>query len=332
MRPTVVDIARIAGVSRTTVSNVMNGRDKCTTAVRDRVLGAARELGYSRNMAAKTLVDHRSDLIGLVLPSYINSQLLTKSPFYNLVIDAVDSALRETSQYDLIIHCTPHSSDKGSIREWTMHRSLDGLILVGDFPDTELADLDRQGVPMVLIDSYECALNSPIRVNTDDEYGGYLAGRHLISQGCETFAVCTTDIVHSAVNQQRLAGFSRALGEAGYAYRHFEAQNNLFDGGMDLADRVMRSNPGGIFAVNDVLAAGLVKGLVARGCLIPTETRVIGFDNLDICTWITPSLSTIDQDIFNKATVAIRLLLEAVGGGIPARRIVLPVCLVERDS
>lgn len=332
MRPTVIDIAAAAGVSRTTVSNVMNRRDKYTPEVRDRVLAAARELGYTRNMAAKTLVDHRSNLIGLVLPSYMNSQLLTKSPFYNLIIDGIDDALRATGRYDLLIHCAAVGENTDAIREWAMLRSLDGLILVGEFPDAALRDLDERALPMVLIDAYECALDSPIRVNTDDEYGGFLAGRYLVSRGAKKAAVCSTDIGNSLVNQRRLAGLKRALDEAGLECRNFEAANNLFEGGLDIARKIAEYAPDSVFAMNDVLAAGLMKGLVKEGIRIPEDLRMVGFDNLEICSQITPELTTIDQDIFGKATLAIKLLLEAIGGGNPPRRVVLPVKLVERNT
>lgn len=310
----------------------MNGREKYSPEVRDRVLAAARELGYTRNMAAKTLVDHRSNLIGLVLPSYMNSQLLTKSPFYNLVIDGIDGALRETGRYDLLIHCAAAGGNSEAIREWAMLRSLDGLILVGEFPDDALRDLDTRGLPMVLIDAYECALDGPIRVNTDDEYGGFLAGKYLAGKGARKIAVCSTDIRHSVVNQRRLSGLTRSLGETGLTAVNFEAPNNLFEGGLAIAPQIAAFKPDAVFAMNDVLAAGLVKGLTARGLRIPGDLSVVGFDNLDICGHITPELTTIDQDIFGKAGMAIKLLLEAIAGGNPPRRIVMPVRLVERQT
>lgn len=329
MRPTVIDIAKAAGVSRTTVSNVMNRRDRCSAEVRDRVLLAAKELGYTRNMAAKTLVDHRSSLVGLVFPSYLDSRLLTKSPFYNLIIDAVDGKLRGTAQYDLIIHC---ASSERSIRDWALYRSLDGLILVGDFPDGELEDLDRRKLPMVIIDGYTSSLEGPIRVNTDDEEGGYLAGREFVRRGCRRCGAVTTDIVHSPVNQRRLSGFRRALREEGLAFSHFEAINNFFDGGLDSAPRVAESSCGGIFAVNDMLAAGLLRGLQELGKRIPDDLGLIGFDNLDIAEWVSPELTTVDQDIFQKGTAAIEYLLEAIEGGNPDRSHVLPVRLVRRKT
>ena len=332
MRATVVDIARAVGVSRTTVSNVMNGRAKCSVEVRERVLQAARELGYTRNMAAKTLVERRSDLIGLVLPSYIDEQLLTKSPFYNLVIDAVNATLRTDALYDLIINCVSSAERSDAIREWAMLRSLDGLIVVGDFPEDALRPLAESRLPMVFIDSYRSSLETPILVNIDDEAGGYKAARHLLDRGYERITICTSDIANSAVNQRRRSGFQRALQEAGLASRHIEAANNFFEGGLAIADVILDSGSDAVFAVSDAMAAGIVKRLVGRGVRIPEDFGVIGFDNLDICEQMVPELTTIDQDIFGKGKAAVTLLMRAIRGEESERRLVMPTRLIQRKT
>jgi DNA-binding LacI/PurR family transcriptional regulator len=330
-RATIIDVAKAAGVSRTTVSNVMNGKSKCSSETRENILKAARQLGYMRNMAAKTLVEQRSSLIGLVLPTYIDERLLTKSPFYNLIIDAVNSQLRETEDYDLIINCVSRNK-MSTVLDWTMKRSLDGLILVGDFPSESLSELDSLRIPMVFIDSYRCELQSSIFVNTEDEAGGYMATRYLVNKGYSRIAICTSDIRGSAVNQQRRKGYRRALAESGLEESLFEAANNFFDGGVAIADEILARKADAVFVTNDSLATGIVNRLVALGIPIPEEFGVIGFDNLDICSQIVPELTTIDQDIFGKGKAAVKLLLEAIDNGLSPRRLILPTRIVSRQT
>jgi DNA-binding LacI/PurR family transcriptional regulator len=331
MRATIIDIAEASGVSRTTVSNVMNGKEKCSSETRERVLDAARKLGYMRNMAAKTLVEQRSSLIGLVLPTYIDEQLLTHSPFYNLIIDAVNSRLRETEDYDLIINCVAPSRTS-TILEWAMKRSLDGLILLGDFSEECLNELASLRIPLVFIDSYRCKLKNSILVNTDDASGGYLATRYLVDKGYARIAICTSDIAGSAVNQERYRGYRKALAESGLEESFFEARNNIFDGGAPIADELLARKADAVFVTNDALAAGVVKRLCALGVKLPKEFGVIGFDNLDICSQMTPELTTVDQDIFGKGKAAMELLLKALNGEKPPHKLVMPTRVVSRQT
>jgi DNA-binding LacI/PurR family transcriptional regulator len=331
MRATIIDIAEASGVSRTTVSNVMNGRSKCSQETRERVLAAARALNYMPNMAARTLVEQRSNLIGLVLPTYIDEQLLTHSPFYNLIIDAVNSRLREAEDYDLIINCVA-TTRAATIREWAMRRCLDGLILVGDFPDECLAELDSLSIPMVFIDSYACRLELAMLVNTDDEAGGYLATKHLVDKGFSRICICTSDLRGSAVNQERYKGYRRAIAEAGRPELFLEAENNIFAGGARLADELLARGADAAFVTNDALAAGVVKRLVSLGVAIPKDFGLVGFDDLDICSQMSPELTTVNQDIFGKGKAAMELLLRALRGEKPDRRIVLPTHLVSRQT
>lgn len=100
---TIIDVARAANVSRTTVSNVLNGNGGYSEETRQSVVEAARRLGYKPNLAARSLITRSSRLIGLILPSYVSSDTLTNSPFYNIIMDSIYSVLRLEAYYDLII-------------------------------------------------------------------------------------------------------------------------------------------------------------------------------------------------------------------------------------
>ena len=115
MSVTVIDVAKEAGVSRTTVSNVFSGKDKCSSETRETVLAAAKKLGYKPNLAARSLITNQSRLIGMILPSYVDTNTLTNSPFYNIIMDSVYSVLRDEAYYDLIIFSVPCKIKLGSL-------------------------------------------------------------------------------------------------------------------------------------------------------------------------------------------------------------------------
>jgi LacI family transcriptional regulator len=332
VRATILDIARLAGVSRTTVSNVMNGSSKCLPETVEKVRRIADELGYQPNQAARSLVNQRSNMIGLILPSYIDKRILTKSPFFNLIIDAVNAALREVSSFDLLINCVNRNNDPHKVVEWALQRNLAGLIFVGDFNDSSLDRLGTAQIPMVFIDNYDFQPRLGIFINNDDVRGGYLATRHLIERGYRRIACCSSNTVESPVNQRRHAGYRQALQEAGLPEMLVETQNIFFEDGVEQAGRLREQKADGAFAVSDTLALGIIKGLVGLGMAVPGDIGVVGFDNIESSAQFIPALSTIDQNIYQKGHLAVDLLLEAIAKGIEPRHVSLPVNLVIRQS
>src|SRR5512141_1523578 len=154
MRVTVVDVAKEAGVSRTTVSNVFSGKDKCSDETRAAVLAAAKKLGYKPNLAARSLITNQSRLIGMILPSYVDTNTLTNSPFYNIIMDGVYSVLRDEAYYDLLIFSVPYREKLLQVSEWIDARNVDGILALGEYDQTFLKDLNSKGIPVVFIDNY----------------------------------------------------------------------------------------------------------------------------------------------------------------------------------
>lgn len=336
MAATIVDIAERTGVSRTTVSNILNGRFKCSAETRERVLQAAREMDYQPNFAARTLVRRRSGLVGLVLPAYVDGRALSDSPFYNILIDAIAVGLGGADARDLIIKGPAEASAGGQIGAWARSRNLEGLILVGDWREEEIRA--GAGLPLVFVDNY--AEGGPgIYLNIDDSGGAALATTHLLERGYRRIAFCSTPPQDSAVNTRRYQGYCSALAASGREPLLLDPGGISWEAGRAAAPALASSGADALCVSSDVLALGILRGLTEAGVAVPGDMGILGFDNIAEAARSEPGLTTVDQDIYGKGLEAARLLLSAMEGGAPElemvegrARLVRPVTLVKRGS
>ncbi len=336
MRITVIDVAKAAGVSRTTVSNVFSGKGKYSNETREAVLEAAKKLGYKPNLAARALITNRSRLIGLILPSYVDANTLTNSPFYNIIIDSIYSVLRLEACYDLIIYSVPDKDQLARVNDWIDMRNVDGILAVGEYENAFLQDLNAKGLPVVLIDNYaRGAFANFSYINSDDEMGGYLAARHLLEKGHRKIAICGD--LAGPLMQKRQQGYRSALREAGCPEYVFDqtaiAIAAPFDAGVHFARRLTEQGCEAAFCTEDMTAIGLIHGLLQQGVQVGRAFGVIGFDNIHFGKQIFPRLSTMDQNIFEKGQTATKTLLETIERQARrGSRLILPVSLVKRES
>ena len=336
MGVTIVDVAKQAGVSRTTVSNILNGVYKCTEETKNKVLQAAKEMGYRPNIAAKTLVKNTSKLIGIIFPAYMDKNLLTGNPFYNLIVDGINSTLMETAEYDLIINCISLGQKSEKIIDWIAMRNLDGLIVVGEIEIDILKEIQDEKIPIILIDNYLFkpeASENIVFLNIEDQKGLEISSKYLIDKGYKKIGFCSSQISESAINTLRYNGYKNTINKFSLSEKVFETENIFFDGGYKIAKKVVESEVDSIVCTGDIIALGLIKGLVELGKRVPQDIAVIGFDNLDISSQYSPSLTTINQDIFERGIQAVKLLLELIKHKIiKNNRIVMPVNLIIRES
>jgi LacI family transcriptional regulator len=339
MSITVKDVAREAGVSRTTVSNVFNGKTKYSDETREAVLDAARRLGYKPNLAAKALITHKSSLIGLVLPSYVDKNTLTTSPFYNIIMDGIYSVL-QNEMYDLIIYSVPNRAKLSQVSDWIDSRNVDGILAIGEFDAKFLREIDEKTIPVVLIDNYQKNYTNFSYINSDDEQGGYLATRALIetmhrrNDPCRIGLCAVSPLKTSPLMQKRCEGYRRAIGEAGCEEWIFEGNGgNPFDYGRQIGARLVEKHMDGIFCTEDMLAVGVLHYMLENGVRVGQEFGLAGFDNLSVSRQVYPELTTIDQNIFEKGEVATKTLLTVLKeGAIRCTRLILPVQLVRRGT
>ncbi|MBD2847103.1 LacI family DNA-binding transcriptional regulator [Paenibacillus sp. IB182496] len=332
----IVDVAKAAGVSIATVSNVINGKGRVSGETRRKVERIIAELGYTPNLPARHLKTNRSDLIGVVVPT-MQPGRLQDNPFYWDLLAGVEEGARDGRYHVILTGIDEERETLAFVKE----RRLDGLIVVGAGEGSPLVPrVAALGVPAVFIDSY---LRSPElnQVVLDDRSGAHAATAHLIGLGHRRIALLTGDmppeqLPYFGVLYERLLGYRDALEEAGLPYEGdllLRLPTSL-EGGFEAARHVAAlPDVTAAFAFSDVMAMGLVKGLREQGKRVPHDYSVVGFDNLFVSEYTAPALTTVSQDILAKGRVAVRMLLGQIDGvGDPARRIVLPAELIVRET
>jgi len=333
VRVTLKDIADEAGVSMMTVSNVVNGkRARVSPETIERIQRIVAERGYVPSASARSLAAKSSRLIGLLVPAADEDSLMI-SPHNVAIVGQIERELRKGGYHLLLRGIAQPTEVAEALQSW----SLDGAVLLG-FLDEEIDRLTPTvgKVSLLAIDSYSA---NPLTtgVRSDDFTGALLAARHLISLGHREIVFTGPSFSSVGVVHQRYEGFRAAFAEAGLSWRErlVTVETTTHASGVELGLRLMTEQPGAtaVFATADILAIGIMEGLAESGFSVPADVSVLGFDDLDLSRYVTPKLTTIAQDIPQKAAIAVRRLLDAIeGGGHLTEPITLDVRLIERAS
>lgn len=334
---TIRDVAKHAGVSVASVSYVLNNIDKITPETKKRILQSIKELDYKPSITARCLSNGESKLIGIGLPitekGDIPGDLLENNPFFSEFISGIEYTTRNKG-YDILISGLDTNL---RYKDWIQRRKLDGLIILGVYPRSIFEEIKSLNIPVVLSDAYEEYAVDFHRVMINDEFGGYIATKHLIDLGHTKIAFAAGSIKHSHVNQFRYEGYKRALKEAGIKVEKglvFEDHVN-FDGGYQIGKKMLQTNCSAtaIFMAADIMAIGLIKYYIENKRRIPEDLSIIGFDNIKFAQYSTPGLTTVKQDIFTKGKVSAEMILNDLQNGQQTRHsILLQPELVIRDS
>ena len=310
---TIHDVARLAGVSVASVSYAINGINKITPATRQHIFDCMEKLDYKINTAARCLSSGASRLIGIALPiteKNDNPGILLNNPFYTEFISGVESIVQEKG-YDILISGIDSES---RYKDWVISRRLDGIIMLGIYPQSIYHEIRTLHIPVVLNDAYEPYALDFHRIMIQDEEGGYMASKYLIGLGHKNIAFISGNTRHSPTNQARYEGYRRAHIEAGIPVM----EDNLYQcktsyiGGYEAAHKIAEAahTVTACFAAADTIAIGLMKGFTDMNIGIPSVMSVVGFDDIQFGRFITPGLTTIRQDIFKKGTLSAQLLLD----------------------
>lgn len=332
------DIARHAGVSVASVSNVLNGKlEKVSAETAQRIRDLVKELDYQPNLTARTLSSGKSRLIGLVFPVTIVDEkfitLIGENPFYGEFFDGVETVLSPAG-YDVIISGLRPDQD---CSEWVRRRGLDGVIFLGSYSKDMLEKLEAEGIAVILTDTDPELGEAFHSVGVDDALGARLAVECLVALGHRRIALAGSATENSHVNRSRRQGYLDALTAAGLPIDPellFE-DNVSFSGGLRMTERMLRlkNRPTAVFAFADSMAMGIISAMASAGYQVPRDLSVVGFDDLAIFRQIHPGLTTIRQDVVGKGSLAAQVLLDRLNGRpVTERRRVLPLTLVTRGS
>nr|WP_285785486.1 LacI family DNA-binding transcriptional regulator [Microbispora sp. NBRC 16548] len=325
-RPTLETVAARSGVSRATVSRVVNGEARVSPDVRAAVLRAVQELGYVPNAAARSLVTRRTDSVALVLsvPRH-GGEALTSA-----VVQYVTSVLEGAGKQITLMLADTAESHRRIIRH-VEARQVDGVVLVPpDGPDTLTERLARTGVPVVLLGKPAIASLVP-HVDVDNAGGAREATRHLLDRGRRRIGVICGPMDLVAV-QDRLAGHLATLHEDGL--RPVIALAGLDSGSGAAAARELLSGDqdlDAVFATSDELAIGAMEAAREKGLRVPEDLAVVGFGDIHAASCTTPALTTVRVPAADQALALARLLLSRLDGRHTSS-VVLPTRLVVRAT
>lgn len=332
-RATLKDVAELAGVSSATVSYVLSGKRSISDETKTRVFEAIEKLDYVPDLNARSLSMRDSKLIGVVVPqTEPGDRLMFQNSFYSEVLGSIEYYARQQG-YHILISATDANESYLTLAK---QRNLDGIIVIGMYPNEFYHQMKKTQIPIVLIDSY-CNDHYYHNIRIDDAYGSYLATRHLLENGHRGIAFFVGQIKENGVMKKRLLGYQQALEEYEVPYRKelvFEGQID-YQSGIALANKLLQSREraSGIVAAADILAIGTMKGLYEAGKRVPDDYSIVGFDDLEIAQYLTPGLTTVKQQISLKGQKAVELLLKHIADQtLPKQEEILPLELVERGS
>jgi DNA-binding LacI/PurR family transcriptional regulator len=329
--PTMEDVADAAGVSRGTVSRVLNGGTHVSSASLAAVREAMRQTGYVVNQNARSLVTRRSGAIAFILSE--PSDRLFEDPVLGALLRSCTQLLGEHGRsLMLMLAGTPEERDR--TLDFIRGGHVDGVLLVSMHEGDPVAgELQHIGLPLVVCGRPPtAAAPAPIYVAADDRSGARQMTQYLVDRGCRRIATVAGP-ADTAGGVERLAGYRDVLGRRAAARMIARAASYTAGAGRDAMTELLRSCPDldAVFVASDLLAAGALQALAAAGRAVPGDVLVGGFDDSAIAAATTPPLTTVRQPLAQVAAELVEVLLKLVGGH-PVSSRVLATELVRRES
>ncbi|WP_408893594.1 LacI family DNA-binding transcriptional regulator [Paenibacillus taichungensis] len=329
MKATIYDIAREAGVSIATVSQVINGKGKISEKRRAEIMEIMERLHYQPSAIAAALTGKQTYTLGLLVPDISN-------PYFAELARAVEDRSRQLG-YSVVI-CSTDNKDERVERYLNLlqQKRVDGMMIGTGIDNAEiLSPLLQQSIPVALIARHMPSL-SVHTVAIDDRLGGGLAAQHLLELGHIHVAVLSESFKVSS-SQERVRGFREVLEKAGLSLEADQVRESSADLGSAKKEALVllteKNRATGIFCCNDMQAIGALQAAKELGLRVPEDVSIIGFDNTILASVTSPPLTTIAQPIEDLGRRAVDLLIDELKNEENSpQKIVLKPELVIRDS
>ncbi len=328
---TMNELAKLAGVSVSTVSRALAGNPVINQQTREKVVALARELDFQPNLLARNLRLRRTEAIGVVLPlGHQTDQHLT-DPFFLTLIGHLADELAQRG-YDMLLKKVVPPDDQW-LRRLAESGRVDGIVVIGQSDqERALAMVARSYRPMVVWGA-QLPGQPYVTVGTDNLAGGVLATRHLIARGRRRLIFLGDNLAPEIA--QREAGFRLACDEAGlgasaHSLRVGLVAEHAYRQLLDIIDR--ETGVDGIVAASDVIAIAAIRALEARNCSVPRDVAVVGYDDVPLAQHVVPTLTTIRQDVALGARAMIAKLIGLIAGEPQLSTVMEPELIVRQSS
>ncbi|GAB6117307.1 LacI family DNA-binding transcriptional regulator [Thermoanaerobacter brockii subsp. lactiethylicus] len=332
MAVTIKDIAKYAGVSVTTVSRALNGYPDVSEETRERIKKIAEQLNYTPNSLARGLVTNKTHTVGLIVSELIKPGAY--HPFFLEVLAGIKAGLKK-DKYDLILFTVdPESQDTTSYEKLCNDRKVEGAIVEGlKLSDPYIEEIKRTQIPTVLID-IPILTDKVGYVSSDNVRAAFEATSYLIKLGHRNIGFINGHD-DAAVSFERLEGYKKALEKNNIPYKEEYVVFDDFtqEGGYNSFKTLVFEHPEitAVFHASDLMAIGSFKAAKDLGMKVPEDISIVGFDDIELASLISPGLTTIRQDTFKMGYNAAKHLLSIIKGEKP-QHILIPHKLVIRDS
>jgi LacI family transcriptional regulator len=307
MSATMSDIAKMCGVSLTTVARALKNKGEISQSTKERILRIAREMDYAANVPARILAGGKSNIIGLVVADNSN-------PYYAKLIRGVEDTAKQNG-YGVILYNTDETMDlELSAHQMLIENHVDGLLITSLISGRKpLENLQKRNIPYVLLNRYIEGFEAD-SIRSENRLGAYLVTSHLCKNGHKRIVHITGNEIISSV-RERIDGYKQALSENGIAFDPnliLQCDLKLMGGYMCAAQAIehILPSPTAIFAYSDLIATGVLKALNEKGIKVPDRMAVAGYDNIEFSPFLEPSLTTVDQFAYKIGEYGMQILLE----------------------
>ena len=333
MRVSIKDIAKIANVSHSTVSRALSDSPLISTKTKARIQRLAREMGYTPDAIARSLVTQQTRTVGLVVTTITD-------PWAAEVVQGIEDSAHE-SGYSVILSSSASEPERElAAVEMLRSKRVDALIVTSSRVGAlYLKHLERIGVPVVLVNNHNRQSGRyTFSVSVDNQHGGHLATNHLIQRGHRRIAYISGPADHSD-DADRLTGYRQALEENGLAFDPILviSGNGRLDGGEQALRTLigLGDPPTAVFCYNDLTAIGLLSAARREDLSVPDDLAVVGFDDILFARYVQPALTTIAQpqrDMGRQAMGMALALMASDDSASPLSDVVVQGKLVVRES
>ena len=337
-----IDIAKIAGVSRSTVSRVINNYSNVPNETKLKILRIIKDNNYVPHASARMLAGVKNRVIGLfIIDMKVDSdgkQVGTSayfSPFTGAVIDNASKM-----GYNLLVSIVSKPKDYKRVKETFYNKTISGGIFIGERNDEpEIKEIINAGYKVALIDQNvkpdEEIYKKCIVVNADSFGGAYSATKHLIDLGHTKIAhVAGEPGIFSTI--ERIEGYKKALIDAGITVKNNLIIKGNFNikGGYNATKKLLsKDKPTAIFLSNDSMAIGAMEAIQELGLSVPEDISIIGFDDIEVARYLKPALTTVKMTLLDMASIAINSLIMSIENNSSfSANYTVPVVLVERET